>query len=72
MRRPAISVTLAALARTLLSVVFSTTPARVSSEEKLGKVSFPVSRTPQAQAEFERGLAMLHSFFFPETVKTFT
>src|SRR5262249_27235370 len=28
--------------------------------------------TPQAQTEFERGLAMLHSFFFPETVKAFT
>jgi hypothetical protein len=72
MKRPTAGATLVALTLTLVSVAFSTTPARVSSEEKLGKVSFPVSCTPQAQAEFERGLAMLHSFFFPETVKTFT
>src|SRR5215470_5094152 len=72
MKRPITNATLIALALTVVSVAFSTTPARVSSEEKLGKVSFPVSCTPQAQAEFERGLAMLHSFFFPETVKVFT
>src|SRR5499425_780053 len=72
MKRPITNATLIILAVTVVSVAFSTTPARVSSEEKLGKVSFPVSCTPQAQAEFERGLAMLHSFFFPETVKAFT
>jgi len=52
--------------------VFPTTPPPVSSEEKLGRVSFPVSCTPEAQAQFERGLAMLHSFFYPETLKAFT
>src|SRR6058998_3042091 len=38
---------------------------------KFGRVSFPTSCTPAAQAEFERALAMLHSFYFPETVKAF-
>jgi tetratricopeptide (TPR) repeat protein len=40
--------------------------------EKLGRVLFKTSCTPEAQKEFERALAMLHSFYFPETVKTFT
>ena len=40
--------------------------------EKLGRVLFKTSCTPEAQKEFDRALAMLHSFFFPETVKAFT
>jgi tetratricopeptide (TPR) repeat protein len=43
-----------------------------SQGEKLGKVFFKTSCTPPAQQEFERALAMLHSFYFPETVKAFT
>jgi hypothetical protein len=43
-----------------------------SAEEQLGKVHFPVSCSPAAQAQFDRALAMLHSFFYPETVKAFT
>src|SRR5262247_1911258 len=45
---------------------------RKSQGEKLGKVFFKTSCTPPAQQEFERALAMLHSFYFPETVKAFT
>src|SRR5919198_5695862 len=40
--------------------------------EKLGRVAFKTSCSPEAQKQFERALAMLHSFFFPETVKTFS
>jgi tetratricopeptide (TPR) repeat protein len=40
--------------------------------EKLGHVLFKTSCTPEAQKQFERALAMLHSFYFPETVKAFT
>src|SRR5881396_3473951 len=40
--------------------------------EKLGKVLFKTSCTPEAQKEFERALALLHSFDFPETLKAFT
>jgi len=42
------------------------------SVEELGRVMFQTSCTPQAQAQFERALAMLHSFFFPETIKAFS
>ena len=33
---------------------------------------FKTSCSAEAQKQFERALAMLHSFFFPETVKAFT
>jgi hypothetical protein len=34
--------------------------------EQLGKLSFPTSCDPTVQAQFERGVALLHSFWFPE------
>ena len=43
-----------------------------SKNGKLGRVLFKTTCTPEAQKQFERALAMLHSFHFPETVKTFT
>ncbi len=46
-------------------------PAPARADEKLGTVHFPVSCSPAAQQQFERALAMLHSFFFPETLKAF-
>jgi len=39
--------------------------------EKLGKVSFPVSCTPAAQAEFNKGVALLHSFAYTAAANTF-
>jgi hypothetical protein len=39
--------------------------------EQLGKVNFPTSCDPKVQAQFERGVALLHSFWFPEGRKTF-
>jgi hypothetical protein len=41
-------------------------------KEKLGKVLFKISCSPQAQKEFEVALARLHSFHFPETIRAFT
>ena len=40
--------------------------------QKLGKVLFKTSCSPQAQKEFEVALARLHSFDFPETIKAFS
>ena len=40
-------------------------------DEKLGKVTFPTSCDPKVQAEFERGVAMLHSYWFNYARKTF-
>ena len=41
------------------------------AQEKLGKVDFAVSCTPEAQAQFNRAVAMLHSFWFPQAPKAF-
>ena len=43
-----------------------------AQEEKLGEVNFPISCSAGAQMQFNRAVAMLHSFFFPETMKAFT
>jgi len=47
-------------------------PAARAQEEKLGVVDFPISCSAAAQTQFNRAVAMLHSFFFPETVKAFS
>ena len=58
------------LAGMVATATFAQQPDRTG--EKLGRVQFKTSCTPEAQKQFERGLAMLHSFYFPETVKTFS
>ena len=42
------------------------------SPERLGQVNFPVSCNAAAQEEFNRGVAILHSFYYPEAVRSFT
>jgi hypothetical protein len=40
-------------------------------EEKLGKVHFPVSCTADAQQQFDRAVAMLHSFWYSRAATAF-
>jgi hypothetical protein len=40
-------------------------------DDQLGKLSFPTSCDPKVQAEFESGVAMLHSYWFNYAGKTF-
>src|SRR5215813_7721496 len=40
--------------------------------DKLGKVHFPVSCSAEAQTQFDRAVAILHSFWYEEAAKTFT
>jgi tetratricopeptide (TPR) repeat protein len=40
-------------------------------EERLGKLGFPTSCDPKVQAEFERGVAMIHSYWFLIARRTF-
>jgi hypothetical protein len=47
-------------------------PPQSENNGTYGTVHFPVSCTPAAQEQFDRAVAMLHSFFYPETVKAFT
>jgi tetratricopeptide (TPR) repeat protein len=41
------------------------------AKQKLGTVSFPISCAPQEQKSVERGIALLHSFWFDEVQKQF-
>jgi hypothetical protein len=38
----------------------------------VGRVTFPISCRPAARKEFERGMALLHSFWYEEAGKAFT
>ena len=60
-----------ALLVSTLSTLLGDAMAR-ANEERLGEVNFPISCSPAAQQQFNRAVAMQHSFFFPETVKAFT
>ncbi len=42
-----------------------------ASSEKLGSVKFPTSCSAAVRAQFERGVAMLHSFWYEEAEKAF-
>src|SRR6476659_8302817 len=66
-----------ALFRILLIVPFSLPSCSAqethihNAPEKLGKVSFPISCTPAVQDEFNRGVALLHSFAYTPAENTF-
>src|SRR6266853_3585946 len=42
-----------------------------AGQSQFGKVNFPTSCSAAVQPQFERAVAMLHSFFFPEHIKAF-
>ena len=62
---PKLVLSVIAISAALTSGVFG------QPEEKLGKLSFPTSCDPKVQAEFERGVAMLHSYWFLIARRTF-
>src|SRR4051812_33345298 len=41
------------------------------TQEQLGTVHFPVSCAPDVQKSFEKGVALLHSFWYEESGKAF-
>ena len=49
----------------LLQAAGLSAPAK-AAEERLGNVSFPVSCAPAVQASFNRGIALLHDFWYEE------
>ena len=46
--------------------------AATAQEYRLGQVTFPISCSSEAQGQFNRAVAQLHSFFYPETLKAFS
>jgi hypothetical protein len=59
---------LGTFATALLASAFATT----AWSQGLGRANFETSCTPLAQEKFDRGLAMVHSFFYPDSVQAFT
>jgi hypothetical protein len=61
------------IAGVVLALAFAlASPARAQHEHnQLGTVRFPTSCSPKVQAEFERGVAMLHSYWFNYAGKAF-
>src|SRR5947208_16511974 len=59
---------LGTFATALLASAFAT----AAWSQGLGRVDFETSCTPQAQEKFDRGLALVHSFFYPDSVQAFT
>lgn len=56
----------------LLSLVFSIqTPSQEHGKHGLGKVNFQNSCKPEVQEDFQRSVAMLHSFRYAETERSF-
>ena len=49
----------------------SMAPVASGQHHELGTVQFPTSCAPAVQADFERGVAMLHSYWFSYAGKTF-
>jgi hypothetical protein len=54
------------------SLAASTPRAGAQAPERLGTVNFPTSCSAAVQAQFERAVALQHSFWFGEAIKAFT
>ena len=59
--------------RTLIVAMLATSAlATMAGAQELGRVHLDTSCTPAAQKKFDRGLAMVHSFVYPDSVQSFT
>ena len=52
--------------------LLSISTAGAQGPEKIGRVKFPISCAAAVQKPFERGVALLHSFWYLEAAKAFT
>jgi hypothetical protein len=55
----------------LLCVARVMAQEKAAAPEQLGTVHFPVSCTAEAQQQFDRAMALYHSFYWPEVKKAF-
>jgi hypothetical protein len=67
-----IGVAIAALLASLDASAHKDEQLPTGAPDRVGEVSFAISCSPAAQMEFNRAVAILHSFFYPEAAKTFT
>ena len=52
------------------AAIIGSANAQQTADDHLGTVHFPISCTA-VQVKFDRAVALLHNFFYPETVKAF-
>src|SRR3974377_923437 len=57
---------------TIGAMLATTAFATMAGAQELGRVHFDTSCPPRAQEKFDRVLAMVHSFVYPDSVKAFT
>ena len=57
--------------RTFAMAALASAFATAAWAQEFGRVHFETSCTPQAQEKFDRGLAMVHSFVYPDSVAAF-
>lgn len=75
MKTFALLITLAAFpacAQSMADMTMGAPAATPLADERLGTVSFPVSCAPATQASFNRGVALLHDFWYAEAQPQFT
>jgi tetratricopeptide (TPR) repeat protein len=57
----------------MLAMALSLSACAMSAlAQDLGRVHFKTSCIPQAQEKFDRGLALVHSFYYPDSIQAFT
>jgi hypothetical protein len=54
-----------------VSAAVVTSQAATTDADQIGQVHFPTSCGAEAQVHFDRAVALLHSFWFPEASKAF-
>src|SRR5215510_10072210 len=54
-----------------LSTAAVTAQAATTDADQVGQVHFPTSCSAQAQVPFDRAVALIHSFWFPEAIQAF-
>src|SRR5881227_3203722 len=69
--RPAVLVVTLASSLLALDDIKCATAPEPGDMRGVGKVKFPTSCAPAVQSEFERGVALLHSFFYEEARRVF-
>jgi len=58
--------------RMLTAALSASAFATAALAQDFGSVHFKTSCTPQAQEKFDRGVALVHSFYYPDSVQAFT
>ena len=66
------AIALLASAFTIAVVAPSDVTAQTQTRQEFGRVSFKTSCTPQAQEKIDSGVALVHSFVYPDSVRAFT